>query len=539
MGIQRSETDWAGQSVGAGLPPDGTPPGDSVLQGIRGNVEASATRNIIDSMQGRLDALLQGSDLGDGRVNLFNLDQRLDTLLTELQIGQIFSKLNLIEQNVAIAVDGNQHTGKINLRDVKASIEHLESILGDVRGYLLGIEGDTEAIKPAVDFILAELNKLMDTRGYEDRTNLHDLLEQLICICTTNRQIMILQPNNEPYGQGSEQGESTAAPSDLCQRAHWLLDVLAEVGYQMFRSSGITSSRVQDVYMQYLGVAIPGENANRIALMGSSYLDSLPPLFQGGGARAEAGRGGINMGVFIRDNADLMRCAIMEGGIAIYAHANWNITADGLGAGALALPSILKEMVWAGLFNQLFAEQIPLDNTVLSGYSNDCSDCAGIGDPTPGGDITTRYCAESEVGNCGPTKVINGFKYRPTRITTHAEWNATRSDGNGYLAGNCGEVSWSNGIFITTNMQDHTLQIVDNQAGYGYDDVVAQGGTVFWVNDPQSDADLETAATSNQITDGLGTVTATTTYFTVVVKYPDTLVFPPNPLVRICAPEPS
>jgi hypothetical protein len=381
MGIQRSETDWAGQSVGAGLPPDGTPPGDSILTGIRGNVEASASRNIIDSMQGRLDALLQGSDLGDGRVNLFNLDQRLDTLLTELQIGQIFSKLNLIEQNVAIAVDGNQHTGKINLRDVKASIEQLESILGDVRGYLLGIEGDTEAIKPAVDFILAELNKLMDTSGYTDRTNLHDLLEQLICICKSTQDLVILQPADEPYEILPEPADSSASSVD-CQRTRWLLDGLRVIGEGIFARHPVTKQMIQDAYQRAIGTVIGGERASIIASEANSHMRSL-------------GANWIAWNNWFATGEDALRCVIVNESSPAAAYNAWNVALDGLGAGALSYATVLKNMLWGDILNQLFATTLPLYDQDLSPYSTDCSDCSGGGtvvpDAPPGG-WGTKFC---------------------------------------------------------------------------------------------------------------------------------------------------
>jgi hypothetical protein len=119
----------------------------------------------------------------------------------------------------------------------------------------------------------------------------------------------------------------------------------------------------------------------------------------------------------------------------------------------------------------------------------------------------------------------------------HAEWSASRADTNGYLSGDCGAFS-EDGIFLSIDMQGYTIQIVDDQGGYGYDEVVAEGGTVFWVDDPQSDVDLEAAATSNAITDSLLTLPTATTHFTVMIKYPEAATFPPHPLVRICAPEP-
>jgi hypothetical protein len=365
MGIQRSETDWSGESLGAGLAPDGTPPGDSVLQGIRGNVEASASRNIIDAMQGRLDALLQGSDLGDGRVNLFNLDQSIDALLVELQLGQIYSKL------VFLLDDTNTDPNTVNLGNIETAIEGVQTLLGFVRDHT----GNIGLIKSKLDEMMAE-------DGTDGIVDLHDLLEQLMCICQSTRNLVILQPQNEPYGIQPAEASSSAGSVD-CQRIRWLLDVLRVIGEGVFARMPITKQGIQDAYQRTMGVLIGGERSSIIASKALDYMMTM-------------GADWIAWTNWFATIEDTLRCALYNSTSPSDAYSNWNITLDQLGAGGTHLASILKLMLWGDILNDLFDGNLPLNPFGLSPYSTDCSDCGGGGvvlpEAPPGGwDYVASY----------------------------------------------------------------------------------------------------------------------------------------------------
>jgi hypothetical protein len=407
-----------------------------VLQGIRGDVEASASRNIIDTqpdltmntLETYLDELMQGSLLPDGRVNLYALD---------------------------------------------------------------------------------------DTLG--------NMLEQLECICASARLIVIEMPQPEPYDTIPGAADTAGGSLD-CQRARWLIDNIGLVSENIFAVQPATRKKIQDHYQFILGAPISAEQASSAALTANAQMRVQGPNW-------------LAFKNWYETVDSTLRCALFSGTSPANAYNNFNVALDALGAGALPYPSVVKFLLSGDLVDDLFNEKLPLFADQLNQYSSDCSDCGSLGDPLPGGDLPQSYCATSNVGNCGQTKTISSYKYRPTRIAVHAEWSASRADTNGYLSGDCGAFS-ENGIFLSIDMQGYTIQIVDDQGGYGYDEVVAEGGTVFWVDDPQSDVDLEAAATSNAITDSLLTLPTATTHFTVMIKYPEAATFPPHPLVRICAPEP-
>jgi hypothetical protein len=274
-------------------------------------------------------------------------------------------------------IDNGQHTGKINLRDVKASIEQLESILGDVRGYLLGIEGDTEVINS----IHSQFVALTSDTGTPGFTDLHDLLDQLICICKSTQDLVILQPADEPYEIFPEPADSSAGSVD-CQRVRWLLDGLRVIGEGIFARHPVTKQMIQDAYQRTMGTMIGGERASIIASVANSHMRSL-------------GANWIAWNNWFATVEDTLRCVIVNESSPAAAYNAWNVALDGLGAGALSYATVLKNMLWGDILNQLFANTLPLYDQDLSPYSTDCSDCSGGGtvvpDAPPGG-WGTKLC---------------------------------------------------------------------------------------------------------------------------------------------------
>lgn len=515
LGIQRGETDWAGQSIGAGLAPDGSPPGDSVLQALRGDVAASATRNVIDALGtplGNMDALLTAID-AKFQILMSDTD---DLNLWQLKnIGQLLQFIRDHTGLLPIIASDSSQPGYTNLKDLLDQ---------------LGVAGDNSAVVTALNTINDELMWMMAAPyPREDRVDLYDLQRLLQCICSGIQDIVISQPAQSPYASGSKAALSgISAPSDMCQRAGWLTQSLDTIGFELLLEQPITKELVIRKYQEVMQAVVPGEFAQSIALTLNAYKRDI--------ARSNLS-GAVAWSNYFQSQQEALKCLIFNAATPFDAKSAWDIAMDQAGARVLPFPTALKQMVWGDLLNDLYKEKLPLDNSVLADFSSDCSACGG-----GGGGLDPNACVTTSGARCGPVVTIGSYRYALLYPTTHVSWEATKTDrtSNGYYVANCSGVDWADQAFITSpDMQNFRLQIVTpNASNPSYGDLQEQGVTVFWVDDPQSDTGLENAATSNEVTSIESTVGSSTSRFALFMKYPTTLgwIETPEPIVQLCPP---
>lgn len=257
-----------------------------------------------------------------------------------------------------------------------------------------------------------------------DHTNLYNLMEYLRCICDTNRDLVTLAENDvvQP-GAVIPENAVTDTGSVSCQRIRWLLDMLREIGKDLFGYKPTSVVAIDQDYTFYLGVGVPTERMFTIAEAVNSWLNTY-------------GANWIMWTEWYDPIADDLRCVLYSATSPSDAYGAWNTTLDDLGAGALALPTVLKAMVWGGLLNWLFDGTLPHDPSVLDNYSSDCSDCTGGGSPfptvPPGGWGKSWAYGRWPAGNQNahpttPELVAFWYIYEPTGETVSKEQFGTDS----------------------------------------------------------------------------------------------------------------
>jgi hypothetical protein len=459
-----------------------------------------------------------------------------------------------IKANSDTLINDVPETGKINLHSLYDRLGLISGELGYIRGHtgiIPIIASETQQtgytnlkdLDITLDFILSEMNMLMN---YPNRVNLASILEALVCICPwlarisqNTEALAYLDHGNAPLLDDSL-ATSSAAPRH-CERSFWLMFELLDVLRAFNRNENhITISEVRDIYHKNFVTKtksgfqtyLTDEAAKRISLRVNRVLRinndfRLEPLID-----AITNDAGV---------WDDLQNAIYSAASASAALSNWVAAIDGWDAYDVYIThderELLKAVLPAGLLNEVFAGHIPLDQSELDDYSSDCSGLGGGGDPG-GGDLDPEWCAESEVGGtfgCG-RKTISGYTYAIYYVQSHAAWSAQRTDrsSNDYwIAGTCAG-TWTEDAFLThPDMQTFRARITQ-----GYNDLVSEGCTVFWMNDPQSDVDVEAAAAANALTDNWSTIGSATTRFALAVKYnPTTTPIPPSTLVRLCPPD--
>jgi hypothetical protein len=308
---------------------------------------------------------LQGSDLGDGRVNLFSLDQRIDALLIELQSGQIFSKLETLMQNAPAVGEMNLYElwqeiyniikndndpNVINFEDVKNGLDGINELLG----WLMGVPYPNAAY-----------------------TDLYDLLQQLICICKAtstwlpviSQKIGEIEPIlNNDGGYAPPAATLTAPPANLCQRVRWLVGrVRTALRDIMSHDLTVSTHTVDNVYFAVFNVDIPKSLSARLARLIQSYVHAGPNYNY------------LSMTDYITSIEDELICALYNATDSSNAKLKWDQLMDSKGAGALAAPDIVKHAVWNGLLTEVYEGNIPRNAADLDDFSSDCSGCAGGG----------------------------------------------------------------------------------------------------------------------------------------------------------------
>jgi hypothetical protein len=480
---------------------------------------AQGTRVLIkqntDDIKANSDTLI--NDVPEtGKINLYSLYERLG--LTNGELGYIRGELGYIRGHtgiIPIIASETQQTGYTNLKDLDITL----------------------------DFILSELNMLMN---YPNRVNLASILEALVCICPwlarisqNTEALAYLDHGNAPLLE--DPLDSSGPATRHCERSYWLMFELLDILRAFNRNENhITISEVRDIYHKNFVTKtksgfqtyLTDEAAKRISLRVNRVLRinadfRLEPLIN-----AITNDAGV---------WDDLQNAIYSAASASAALSNWVAAIEGWDAYNVYIThderELLKAVLPAGLLNEVFAGHIPLDQSELDDYSSDCSGLGGGGDPG-GGDLDPEWCAESEVGGtfgCG-RKTINGYTYAIYYVRSHAAWSAQRTGrtSNDYwVAGSCSGYWTSNAFLTHPDMQTFRARITQ-----GYNDLVSEGCTVFWMNDPQSDVDVEAAAAANALTDNWSTIGSATTRFALAVKYnPTTTPIPPSTLVRLCPPD--
>jgi hypothetical protein len=459
---------------------------------------------------------LQGSDLGDGRVNLFSLDQRIDALLIELQSGQIFSKLETLMQN-APAV------GEMNLYELRQEIYKI--IKNDNDPNVVNFED----VKNGLDGINELLNWLMGV-PYPNAayTDLYDLLQQLICICQTNRHYLPLISQNMPVpepildadgGLAAPGATATAPPADICQRIGWLIDKLRAVLLNMCSTSAPNRNSLEAAYFAMFNVQIPREYSMRLTTLIDHYVN-----YSGGNK--------VSMVNYITSIADNLRCALYNATDSANAKLSWDTLMDTLGGDAERDSAILKHAVWDELLTELYAGNIPRGGiTELYSYSDDCSDCGGGGGTPPefGCLVTTNSLT------CG-SKLVNNYRYYISSVGIGGGWQGkSQSATNGWWVGDCSH-NFSNYVFLVGNFDQFSIRAYNPYLPNEYEDFAAAGGEVFWCDNPMTDNDIEAAALANQFTETAVTINPTS-YLCIIARFPTTAPeVRPSITWRLCAP---
>jgi hypothetical protein len=124
---------------------------------------------------------------------------------------------------------------------------------------------------------------------------------------------------------------------------------------------------VESVYFAVFNVDIPRTYSARLADLITKYIAGSPA------------HNYLAMTDYITDIEEELVCALYTATNSANAKLQWDQLMDSKGAGALALPEIVKHAVWNGLLTEMYAGNIPRNAADLDDFSSDCSGCAGGG----------------------------------------------------------------------------------------------------------------------------------------------------------------
>jgi hypothetical protein len=207
---------------------------------------------------------------------------------------------------------------------------------------------------------------------------------------------------------------------------------------------------------------------------------------------------------YITDIEEELVCALYNATDSANAKLRWDQLMDSKGAGALALPEIVKHAIWDGLLTEMYEGNIPRNVVDLDDFGSDCSGCAG------GGGVTGNVYNFSMELNTTPGE-WNRYPFEvPNDPDDPEEWyfliwelDITR------LKQGTGAADWSGVTTYKTNTADNIGSLenpfnlkpfVSNGAGmagwqiktnFDQSQQPDPGYEVYFASDPQSVTDLE------------------------------------------------
>jgi hypothetical protein len=379
-----------------------------------------------------------------------------------------------LQAKVAALVSESQPSGVVGLYDVRSDLGSMTTFLELIRNHTLDTKG--------------AMDVLVNDGPNPDRTNLYDLLQQLICTCQQLQQVVAINtsilanlPGPSTIIYMGDASNSTAQP-DHCQRVRWLIDAIysyvtiPELDIDNPGPGGVggqTASSVQAAYQRWVGVEVPTSRAQEIAQATTMIYRGM--TFPGGLSMLQT---------LYNDNRDAMICALYEGSNPSAAMAAWKSHWDTYSS-ELAGPGLLRLLVWPDMLNQLYDGHIPLDDA-HSSYSNDCSNCNG------GGVGQRSVCLDHEIVLPWPDIRID---LEGRRFYLMNFFSFVNDFSNGVETCPLGAAN-SAGVIFDGIVGNELVYVLGNFTGYQIRVTTQQGdvngvnANVRWCNDPQSAADL-------------------------------------------------
>jgi hypothetical protein len=417
---------------------------DNILQALRGDVQASAARNVIDSIP-ELDATQTAlSDLLTAQQATTSAIPDLTTIETAL------ATLDTSQQATTSAINGLTLTADNITIDVTTLETRLDSLIDQVER-LRGVTADSAAanvddVFQELDGLRADVATLMSTADDSNFMQIVDIVENLtetqkelisfrkvfsatnFCCDTT-----IYDPPND------ETADDTVAPgSDHCQRVQWYVDTgltfLNELNKFAPIPSKLNIETVNNLYETRFGGKLKDIDANMVRATANLLITSgeMSSIFANYNTIRDfsfnVDYDGLNI-----DSTPGLLCALYNGTTAAEALSNLRTSLNKFykypDSGFIDTPReaelLLLDIMLATSLDELFAGTIPTDPADLATYDNTA--CAGC---SSSGDCSFIAAGTSvDIASSGPYSFIGNSR---TIIEWPAGWPANEND-NGTL----------------------------------------------------------------------------------------------------------